>query len=72
MAHDDFIPSDDFPEYIDHAHTDEIVCPYCGYTFQCSYELDGESGRVECEECEEEFEYFRNIEVSYNTYKLKK
>ena len=57
---------------IDHSNTDKIVCPYCGYKFQHSYELDGESGHVECEECEEEFEYFRNIEVSYNTYKLKK
>jgi hypothetical protein len=24
---------------IDHEYTSEMICPYCGYKFQCSYEL---------------------------------
>lgn len=32
-----------------HSHTDEIVCPYCGYEFRHSYELDGEYGDIEGE-----------------------
>jgi hypothetical protein len=71
MAHDDFIPSDDFPEEIDHDFTDEVVCPHCGWQSRDSWELD-DSGYMDCEECEKEFFFERNITVRYCTGKIKK
>lgn len=55
---------------IDHEYTDEIVCPYCGCEFGDSWDIDGDSGELECYECEKEFEYHRHIEVTYCTYKI--
>ena len=73
MAHDDFIPSDDFPEEIDHDHTDEVICPYCGYEFSDSWEFNGtqDEQHVECDECGKEFFLYVIITVNYTTKKKK-
>ena len=73
MAHDDFIPSDDFPEEIDHEFKDNIVCPHCGFEHRDSYEWgqwNDECGEGECSECEKPFKWSREISVSYSTKKL--
>ena len=55
--------------------TEEVVCPYCGYEYQNSYELDlpegGMSGpeKIECEECGKEFLVSMDLQVSYSTRK---
>lgn len=59
---------------IDYKLTDEIVCPYCGYEFSDSWEIDGDNqdiGLMECDECYKQFYATRNIEVSYSTRKAK-
>ena len=48
----------DEKEEIDYEMTDEVVCPYCGYTFDDSSEFinEGEdSFEVECDECNRSF-----------------
>lgn len=55
---------------IDHDHTDEVVCPYCGYEFGDSWDLSDDSGELDCSECGKEFEYYRHIEVTYCTYQI--
>jgi uncharacterized Zn-finger protein len=51
-----------------HECTDEIVCPYCGYEFEDSYEFGNEEdlGLIECD-CGEEFYATMSIEVTYST-----
>jgi hypothetical protein len=55
-------------EEIDCQGTDDIVCPYCGY----SWENDGEdpSGENQCGECEKFFEVEANYDVTYYSRKL--
>jgi DNA-directed RNA polymerase subunit RPC12/RpoP len=69
MAHDDIIPSDDFP----HEYTDEIVCPYCGYEFTDSWEYSDtqDEQKVDCHDCGEEFLLYMHLTVDYSTYKKK-
>ena len=57
---------------IDHEYTDEIVCPYCGHEFSDSWEsLYGiEEAELECWECERPFKAYREVEVTYTTYKI--
>ncbi|MCP4651173.1 MAG: hypothetical protein GY853_13990 [PVC group bacterium] len=50
--------------------TGEIICPYCGYEFADSW--DYSSGKLECEDCENEFEVAVNTEISYSTSKIDK
>jgi len=60
-------------EEIDCSSTDEIVCPYCGHEHRDSWEmLDGHSdcGKVDCGECEREFEVSRYVSVSYTSYPI--
>ena len=56
-------------EEIDHEYTDEIVCPYCGYMHDCSWEFDERGGDISCEECHNEFEYEVDYSISYTTRK---
>lgn len=56
-------------EPIDCEFTKELVCPYCGYEHSDSYELDSDHSMTGCDHCGKEFEYFRNIEITYSTYK---
>lgn len=57
---------------INHEYTNEITCPYCGFEFGDSWEIDGDSedlGLLDCEECYKEFYATRNISIDYSTEK---
>lgn len=57
---------------IDHEYTDEIVCPWCGYKFEDSWEFscdDEDLGLIDCYECDKQFYASRNIRVTYSTEK---
>lgn len=57
-------------ETFKHDFTDEIICPYCGYQFQDSYEHGEYSDNIlECGDCEKNFSFEKNISVSYSTSK---
>lgn len=56
------------PKDIIHECTKEIVCPYCGYVMSDSWEME-EDGSWTCDECQNEFNYMRNISVSYTSRK---
>lgn len=55
---------------INHEYTDNIVCPYCGYTFEDSWEFDGECDNEDCPECEKAFSWSRSVTIDYSTTKL--
>ncbi len=55
---------------IEHEYTDNVVCPYCGYEDEDSWELDDDSGETECGSCDKKFEYSRNRSVDYCTSKI--
>jgi len=60
---------------IDCDYTSDIICPYCGYKFRDSWEVDFGSmeGVVEeiCDKCENTFTVGRNVEVTYSSSKIK-
>lgn len=56
-------------EEIDHDFTDEVVCPWCGYEHSDSFEFQ-DTGNKKCPECENEFSFEREIEVTYSTKKI--
>lgn len=46
-----------------------ITCPYCSHKIENSFDYNrDENDYLECEECEETFEFVVEIEVSYSTY----
>lgn len=49
---------------------ENITCPYCGHVHE-SFEMD-DFGEYECVACGSTFKYEREIEVTYNTYPIKK
>ena len=53
-------------------NTKEMVCPYCGYICDDSWEFDENNGTRYCgnDFCGREFYYSRNIVVDYSTSKL--
>lgn len=51
---------------IDCRNTDDIVCPYCGYTLMDSWEC-GSEGVVECPECGERFRFDSDHVVYYTS-----
>lgn len=54
---------------IDHDYTSEIVCPYCGYEFDCSYEYSSDD-TIDCHECEKIFSMIKYFNVNYSTKKI--
>ena len=50
-------------------NTDEIVCPWCGYTFADSWEYDENDDLIQCPECEKTLEMQTEHSVSYYTQK---
>jgi DNA-directed RNA polymerase subunit RPC12/RpoP len=50
---------------------DKIMCPFCGYKFEDSWEFDNDEGTIVCERCDAEFGYSRIINITYNTELLK-
>lgn len=62
---------------MNHEYTMNIVCPYCGYEFEDSFDLSGnmDDGDIEeciCEECGKDFEYTLNVDVTYSTSKTRR
>lgn len=56
------------PKEINHICTNEIVCPYCGYTMSDSLEMEDDGSWI-CDHCNIEFNYNRNISISYTSKK---
>lgn len=54
---------------IDSFCTSEIVCPYCGHTFQDSWEYEDSDDECYCDECNKTFTYERYVQVTYTSYK---
>ena len=55
-------------------HTHNVVCPYCGYEEKDSWELDfgpglGGEEELQCSDCGEMFMAYRDVEVTYSTWK---
>jgi uncharacterized paraquat-inducible protein A len=51
-------------------YDDTIVCPNCGYRFDCPYEFEFEHGapkEIECERCEKPLEVTLSISYDYTT-----
>jgi len=53
---------------IDHEYTKEIVCPYCGFKFEDSWEVSGDDGDITCDDCGKEFSFERIKDITYTTY----
>lgn len=53
----------------DHDLTQNIVCPYCGYTESDSWELLEDAEDIECPDCENTFHYERIHTIDYSTSK---
>lgn len=49
--------------------TEEIVCPWCGYEFEDSWEFDDDDV-TECYGCDKRFKHHRFIDVTYDTEKI--
>ncbi len=62
-------------EKIDTEMTSEIVCPYCGYKFDASYECfgdeygDGAEIETDCDSCEKGFKVTMSLSVDYSSYR---
>ena len=54
---------------IDHTHTDDITCPWCGESESDSWERRSDDGIDTCESCGKDFEWSRNVFVNYSTEK---
>ena len=54
---------------LDTSYQDDVICPHCGHKFADSWEFD--DGKLDCYECEKEFEIVRNVKITYSTYKIK-
>ncbi|MGB5217370.1 MAG: hypothetical protein WBN66_03630 [Smithella sp.] len=58
---------------IDTDYTREVVCPFCGYEFGDSWEIDfgpcmeGDT-EVTCGGCEKDFPVSRHIEITYSSW----
>ena len=62
---------------IDHEHTDEIVCPYCGAETEAHEFEDGkvyteEESRLDCGSCEKTFASYCHVSYSFTTYAVDK
>lgn len=55
------------PAPIDCRHNHYPVCPYCGHDHPDAWELDSDSGEMNCGVCNRAFSYSREIEVTYST-----
>ena len=45
----------------------EMVCPHCGYAERSSCELTDDDGENTCGQCDSEYEYTRNVSITYST-----
>lgn len=51
-----------------HARTDSIVCPWCGYVYDDSWEITHD-GELECRLCERRFDVYLYPYIIYTTVK---
>lgn len=52
-----------------HVYDDLPVCPYCEHEHRDAFEW-GDDGPMNCEECDKEFGYSRNTEITYSTWPI--
>ena len=57
--------STDFITY----NTEELVCPYCEYFLWSSGDIEEDEGLFTCVNCGEEFNFRRNIFVTYDSWR---
>jgi hypothetical protein len=55
---------------IDSACMDEITCPWCGYQFSDSWEMDDDDWEI-CEQCGKHFSWSRETRVTYSSQKFR-
>ncbi|MEH0154006.1 hypothetical protein V6R21_07640 [Limibacter armeniacum] len=53
---------------IEHEFTDSIICPYCGFEEQESWEYHHNEDEINCPDCNRKFAYERIF--SYSTYRI--
>lgn len=53
-----------------HEYQNNIICPYCDWEDQDSWEFDEEEGIYQCGSCEKEFNVVRDVEITYSTSML--
>ena len=53
-------------EELDYFKEDEIICTHCGLKDKNSWERPN-SGEITCSNCEKDFFYERNIQVTYTS-----
>jgi hypothetical protein len=58
---------------IDCKYTEEIVCPYCGYIVEESYEYfeyGNDDTEIQCDECNKTFIAYRHERVRYSSFPI--
>lgn len=63
---------EDILKGLDYLYNEYTKCPYCNYEDVDCFELSDNEGITECPNCGREYEYVRNIEVNYSTYKVER
>lgn len=61
----------DLPQERENYSEDYLVCPYCGYEDEDSFELADEDDEYECPRCKSILKYNRQITVSYDVELVK-
>lgn len=56
----------------EHYGTDNIICPYCGYEYEDSWEYDESDEHYECINCGSYFSYEREVSVKYYSSPVEK
>lgn len=73
-GHGYFRPKFNHDGTLDHEHTDEPVCPWCGYRMRDFWEISGihdeDNTRVECPECEQPYDSSCCITYSFTTKRV--
>lgn len=54
---------------IDHEYTDNLICPYCGYEDQDSWELSESSDNYTCGDCSKNFTYNSSVSRTFTSQK---
>jgi transcription elongation factor Elf1 len=63
-------------EEIENLYNRRLTCPYCGHVETDSWEIaaggeDGDIGQTNCGECNREYEYTINVDITYSSNKIK-
>lgn len=56
-------------EEIDCSNTSELVCPYCGYEHQDSWEIGSGEDSFTCNECNKDFKFEQETTRTFSSYK---